>query len=241
MSPILILTLVCVVSYTFEIVFGLAGTILMLAVMSFFYDSKTLVIYSILPQILTGAIGLARSPRTVEIKYLAKMLAFAVLGGVAGLYLFYFLSLSVFHLLLASAITVFGLYLIVMPERLHINRFGAHTLDVLAGASQALFGISGPIAVTRLLGTLEGKTLIRNYALAFFLSLNVLRGVGYLIHGTVTAEIADMMLVSGPVIGVTLWFANSLHFRLNEIAFRRGVAWAILVGGVSLFYRGDFL
>ena len=54
MLPLALLTLVCVVTYTFEIVFGIAGTIMMLALMSFFYDARTLVIYSVLPQILVA-------------------------------------------------------------------------------------------------------------------------------------------------------------------------------------------
>ena len=66
MPLILILTIVCVVTYTFEITFGLAGTILMVVVMSHFYDTQTLVIYSILPQILVGTIGLIRSPKNVS-------------------------------------------------------------------------------------------------------------------------------------------------------------------------------
>ena len=85
MTALALLIVVCVVTYTIEIVFGLAGTILMLAILSLVYDSKTLVIYSILPQILVGTIGLARSPRTVEWRMLARMLGFAVLGAVGGL------------------------------------------------------------------------------------------------------------------------------------------------------------
>ena len=77
MLPLTLLTLVCVITYTIEITFGLAGTILMLMVLSFVFDTKTLVIYSILPQILVGSIGLIRSPKTVQPRVLAGMLAFA--------------------------------------------------------------------------------------------------------------------------------------------------------------------
>jgi len=234
MLPIALLTAVCALTYSFEIVFGLAGTIIMMMVMTFVFDTKTLVIYSALPQIMVGVIGLLRSPRTVEIGYLARMLAFASVGGVAGLYLFYFIPPSVFHTLLASAITVFGFYLVVFPSRLKLSRPIAHTLDVLAGASQALFGISGPIAMTRLLGSFQDKTVVRNYALAFFLSLNVLRVGSYVVGGTITPEIGRMMLISAPVLAVTLWFANHLHFKVNETLFRRVVAWIILFGGLSL-------
>jgi len=236
-AALALLTLVCVLTYTIEIVFGLAGTILMLALMSLVYDSKTLVIYSILPQILVATIGLARSPRTVELRMLAGMLGFAVIGSIVGLYLFYVAPLKIFEIALALAITVFGLYLIAMPDHVRLGRVTARALDTLAGVSQALFGVSGPIAMTRLLGTVRGKTEIRNYALAFFLALNLFRAGGYVVQGTITPDIAWMMLVSGPVLAVALWYSNHLHFRVNERLFRQVVTWMILLGGVSLLVR----
>ncbi len=237
MLPLVILTIVCALTYSFEIVFGLAGTILMLPVLSFFYDAKTLVVYSTLPQILVAVIGLARSPRTVKLEFLARMLLFAMLGAFAGLYLFYYLSPDVFRVLLAGAITVFGIYLVIAPGRLRFNNFSARLLDTLAGASQALFGISGPIAMTRLLGTFREKIVVRNYALAFFLPLNFFRAAGYVVNGTITVEIGKMMAFSAPFLALTLWYSNRLHFRVNEARFRRVVSWIILLGGISLFYR----
>ena len=236
-TALALLVIVCVLTYTIEIVFGLAGTILMLAILSLIYDSKTLVIYSILPQILVGTIGLARSPRTVQLPVLGGMLGAAILGAIGGLYLFYVFPTAAFELALACAITLFGVYLVSAPDRLRLNTAVARGLDVLAGFSQALFGISGPITMTRLLGTVHGKTHIRNYALAFFLSLNLFRAGGYLVQGTITPEIGFMMLVSGPVLAVSLWYSNHLHFHVNERLFRRVVTWMILLGGVSLLVR----
>ena len=73
MSALIILTIVCALTYTFEIVFGLAGTILMLPLLSFLFPVKTLVVYSVLPQILVAVIGLVRSPKKVDRKFLAGL------------------------------------------------------------------------------------------------------------------------------------------------------------------------
>lgn len=234
---LILLTLVCIFTYTFEIVFGLAGTILLLTLLTWLYDAKSLVVYSTLPQILVGSIGLARSPRTVHWPVLAAMLGFAVLGGVAGLYFFYRAPAGRFQLMLAAVISLFGLWLVLAPGRLRLTPALARVLDTLAGVSQALFGISGPVAMTRLLATYPDKTVVRNYALAFFLALNLFRVAGYLLNGSFTQDIAQMMLVSGPFIALALWFSNHLHFRVNERRFRQVVAWVILAGGVSLFFR----
>jgi uncharacterized membrane protein YfcA len=237
MLALIALTLVCIITYTFEIVFGLAGTVVLLTVLTWLYDAKTLVIYSVLPQILVAVIGLLRSPRTVRLEVLAGMLVFAGMGAVVGLYLFYQFPLPLFQMLLAGTITLFGIYLVVAPNRFRLTPALARTLDTLAGFSAALFGISGPITLTRLLATHADKTTVRNYALAFFLSTNLFRVGGYVLNGTFTQPILEMMLVSGPFIAVALWHSNQLHFHVNERLFRRVVAWVVLFGGLSLFLR----
>jgi len=236
LTLILILTLVCVFTYAFEITFGLAGTIMMLAAMSYFIDAKVLVVYSILPQILVATIGLHRSPKTVRLNVLAGMVGVAALGSLLGFYIFNQLSTDTFQLLLAAAISLSGLYLVIAPGRLKISGIIGRILDFVGGISQALFGISGPIAMTRLIATHTDKLVIRNYALAFFLSLNIFRGVGYTINGSITEPIIEMMLISAPILAISLWYSNHLHFKVQDAHFRRVVAWVILLGGVSLFF-----
>lgn len=233
---IAVLTVVCMLTYAFEITFGLAGTIMMVTVMSFFIDAKVLVIYSLLPQVLVGTIALTRSERTVELRFLGGMVGFAAIGSLAGFYVFYNISSELFQVLLAAMITLSGTYLVLAPGRLKIGPVSARVFDTVAGASMALFGISGPIAMTRLMGTFDTKLLIRNYALAFFLSMNLVRAAGYISNGTITGEIGRMMLISAPFLIVSLWYANHLHHRVNDAVFKRVVAWVILLGGLSMFY-----
>jgi len=159
------------------------------------------------------------------------------MGAVVGLYLFYQFPLPLFQTLLAATITVFGTYLVVAPNRFRLTPVLARSLDTLAGFSAALFGISGPVTLTRLLATYSDKTIVRNYALAFFLSMNLFRVGGYVLNGTFTLPILEMMLISGPFIAVALWHSNQLHFHVNEKLFRRVVAWVVLFGGLSLFFR----
>jgi uncharacterized membrane protein YfcA len=234
---VVLLTVVCALTYSFEIVFGLAGTIMMVAIMSLFVAPQVLVIYSLLPQILVALVGLGRTRRRLDVRLLAGMLGFAALGALLGLYLFFRLSPELFRRLFAAAIMVFGLYLVLTPKGLRLHPGVGRGLDVLAGVSQGLFGVSGPIAMTRLLGTVEHKTDVRNHALAFFLCLNLVRAGGYVVQRTITADIAMAMVWSAPVLLAVLWFANHLHVHVNEVWFRRVVAWAILLGGVSMWWH----
>jgi len=234
MELIALLTFVCVLTYTFEIVFGLAGTVLMLVTMTFFMDAKTLVVYSVLPQILVAVIGLWRAPRNVQPRELAGMIAFASLGGIAGLILFNQFSPEAFSTLLAFAITGFGLFLVVTPHRIRMPAPLLRVMDTLAGMAQTLFGISSPFTMTRLLATYDDKLMIRNYALAFFLTMNALRCTSYVVSGTFTRDIMEMMLISAPFLVVTLWLTSHWHAKVNNLWFRRVVSWAIFGGGVTM-------
>lgn len=234
MELIALLTFVCVLTYTFEIVFGLAGTVMMLVVMTFFMDAKTLVIYSVLPQILVAVIGLWRAPRNVHPHELGGMIGFAAVGGVAGLILFNQFPSDLFRTLLAFAITGFGLFLVVTPHRLRMPAPLLRVMDTLAGAAQTLFGISGPITMTRLLATYDDKLMIRNYALAFFLTMNAFRGTSYIVSGTFTRDILEMMTISAPFLVVALWMTSHWHAKVSNLWFRRVVSWAIFGGGVTM-------
>ncbi|MEK6772069.1 MAG: sulfite exporter TauE/SafE family protein [Pseudomonadota bacterium] len=237
MLALAILIIVCVLTYTVEITFGLAGTVLMLPLLSFWFDSKTLVVYSVMPQILTAGIGLSRSRGHVKIRIVAGMMATAVVGAFIGLWLFHLAPVDTFRILLAAAITAAGFYLVIAPHRVKLHPVAARLLDWLGGVSQGLFGISGPIIMTRLLATFEGKVLVRAYAFAFFLPLNVVRAVGYVFTGAYTPNIVEMMLFSAPFLVLALWYADRLHVHVNEKMFRRVVSWLILIGGLTLFYR----
>lgn len=228
-------------TYTFEIVYGLAGTILMLFIMSFFFDIKILVVYSTLPQILVAAIGLWRSPRTVALPALAHMLIFALLGSLVGMYLFNLFSTRLFHYMLAATISLFGIYLVLTPKIHALRRPWLHTLDFIGGISQQLFGLSGPVAMTRIMSTWHDKTTIRNYAFAFFLVLNLVRLASYVLQDIgsstpkLTNDLLTMMAWSAPIFCVTFWYANHLHFKVNDKHFKKTLSWIILLGGLALF------
>jgi uncharacterized membrane protein YfcA len=237
MVPLVLLTAVCVVTYSFEIIFGLAGTILMLPLLGFVYDSKTLVIYSVLPQILVAVVALARSPLTADRKVMTAMLGFAALGALAGFIMFYTFPGTIFQLLLATAITASGVFLLLAPARAQLGARSRPAFDMLAGASQALFGISGPVVLTRLLATFREKAVVRHYAFSFYLALNSLRAVVYLIRDSYTTEILGMMAFSAPFLALAFWYSNQLHLHVNERLFRRVVSWLILIGGLTLFLQ----
>lgn len=209
----------------------------MLMVMHFFADAKTLVIYSALPQILTASIGLYRSPRVLDIRFLLSMLVFASFGALVGIYLFYRIPVHLFQYLLAVFVVVAGVWLILNPQTGKLSGLTGRVLDILAGMAQMLVGISGPVAMTRLLATFDSKIVVRNLAFAFFLTLNLVRVGEYAVRGVLTDDIQKAMLISAPVLVLVLWFSSQMHIHVNDAWFRKVVSWVILFGGLTLFLR----
>jgi uncharacterized membrane protein YfcA len=231
-----LLIAVCALTYSFEIVFGLAGTVLMLPILGFFFDSKTLVVYSLLPQLLVASIALAHSHRKLDLKLLLSMLGLAALGSILGGYFFVRIPPLIFRRMLAAVIMLAGILLVVSP-RFRLAKTGQRILDFAAGVSHALFGISGPIVMTRLLGSLEDKTVIRNNALCVFSGLNCIRAGYYFANGAITPQIQKMFFVSAFFLIPVLLLANRLHFKLNDTLFKKAVAWIILFCGIVYLLR----
>ena len=195
---LVILTLVCAVTYAVEIVFGLGGTVLMVPLLRWWFPEKTLIMFSVLPQIMVAVVGLIASPWVIQWRFLLKVLAFASAGAVLGLVVFLNISAQQFALWLALVLIAAGAYLFYRPHVLRLSRTAGHTLDIGAGFSQGLFGISGPISMTRFLGTFNDKTVVRNYGFAFFLALNLVRAIGYAVSGELDKELFRMMWITAP-------------------------------------------
>lgn len=232
------LIVICSITYSFEVVFGLAGTVIMVAILSFVIPSKTLVVYSLLPQIIVGSIVLIKSFGSGKVNKIeaTKMLASALAGAITGSYLFALVPNQMFKQILSVVIILVGIYLIVSPSFNTHKRFRL-ILDLSAGISHSLFGISGPIVMTRLMGTFQDKTVIRNNALLFYLGLNMIRLINYISNKMITPNIWKLYFYSAPALILVLFFAEKLHSRISDIKFKKIVAWLILISGVVYFIR----
>ncbi len=236
MESMIFLIVVCSLTYSFEIIFGLAGTIMMMPVLGFVFDSKTLVIYSLLPQMMVTSIALSKSYRKINIKEWAIMMVSATIGALAGSYLFGYIPNDIFKRILAAIIILSGIYLVISPG-FKAGKKSRRIMDLFAGLSHSLFGISGPIVMTRLLGTFEDKTVIRNGALLFFFSLNIIRVINYRINNLITPEIWNMFAASAPFLFIVLYFAERLHIKISDQRFKRVIAWVILLSGIIFLFH----
>ena len=233
---IIILIIVCAITFSFEIVFGLAGTILMITIMSIFIDSRILIIYSILPQVLVALIALGKSYKNIDFKNIFQMILVASLGVIIGTFFFKGISHETFEILLALIITGAGIFMIISPS-FNINKTTQKIMDFSSGLSHSIFAISGPIVMTRLMGSYSDKTKIRNSAFMFYLGINIVRIINYTINNTVTPEIFKLFYISAPVLIVVLFFADKLHFKIKNDTFKKNVAWIIFFSGIYMLAK----
>ena len=169
------------------------------------------------------------------------MLMFAFIGMLVGMLIFHYLNERLFELLLAIFITACGVYIVTSHDNPRFKKSTLHSLDFTAGMSQQMFGISGPIAMTRIIGSHSDKTVIRNYALAFFLSLNIVRALSYIvveINSTgwtlFNPQILKAMVIAAPILLITLLVSNQMHFKVRQESFKKILSWVILIGGLYM-------
>lgn len=235
MGLMIFLIITCSLTYSFEIIFGLAGTIMMMPILGFAFESKTLVIYSLLPQMMVTAIALIKSYRKINLKEWTLILVSATVGAIAGSYLFGYIPNNIFKRMLAIIIILSGIYLVISPE-FKAGKKGRRIMDLFAGFSHSLFGISGPIVMTRLLGTFDDKTVIRNSALLLYFALNIVRAVNYQVNDLITTDIWIMFAISAPFLFIALFLSDKLHFKISDQKFKKVVSWIILLSGVIYFF-----
>lgn len=231
-----ILIFVCSITYSIQMIFGIGGTILMIPALSFFFDVKTLIIYSILPQILVAGIALIKSHKQIDRKELLRMFIVVSCGVIIGSIFFKKIPYSYYHILLALIIITAGLFMIFSPE-FKIGKKRKWLLDFLSGFFHSVFAISGPIIMTRLMATYRNKTKIRNSACAFYIGVNIFRGFNYTIHHSINFKIWKMILVSSPFLLVVFVFADKLHYKIKDEVFKKYLAWIILISGVFLLSK----
>ena len=111
-----LLIVVCCLTYSFEAIFGLAGTILMMPIGVLIMDAKTLVIFALLPQLASSTVVLSTSAKKINQKLLVQMFILAAIGALIGLWVFSQISSDLLKLVLGISITIAGLLMLLTPN-----------------------------------------------------------------------------------------------------------------------------
>lgn len=107
-------------------------------------------------------------------------------------------------------------------------------VGLVSGLLTGLFGTGGPPLVLYYQLAGIGKAAFRGNLMAIFLLMTLIRVPSYAGMGLITPERLWSSLMVLPAVLVGAWLGNSLHLRIDESAFRRLVAGALVVLGVLL-------
>lgn len=237
MTTIVILTLAACAAYSFEVVFGLAGTVLLIAGLGFYVDPRFLVVYSLMPQVSGQLIALVATPIRLDRKVLLQFGFSASLGAALGFWLFGELVGAAFMYVLAGVIIASGVFMVLSPSNIRLYLPMKLGLDFISGVGGVLYGISGPTVATRMMATFEDKTAIRNHSFVIFLFFNLARLLTYFYNHSFTEEVVTAYLASAPFVIAAQLLANRVHLRVNQALFRKVVALMVLLGGILLLLR----
>ncbi len=108
---------------------------------------------------------------------------------------------------------------------------------LLGGILGGLFGTSGPPVVAFLETRLARGAALRSTLLAYFLSVNSLRIVGYAAVALFSGAIFQTMLAMLPAAALGAWAGATLQQRAGERGFRLAVAGVLLITGTALALR----
>ena len=217
--------------YFFESVFGIAGTIIWLSVMSFFVDIKPLIFLGFLTG-LSAAFSIFLSGRK-DFSFLKwkKMVLFAFPTALLGAFMIDSFSPDIL-------LKVFGVFLVgagffsLFPRLFHLNIWGERFFLLLGGWIQGLFGTGGPLVVVAMKRNFLHKSEMRATLAAFFLFFQALRGGQYYVQGSFDFFLLLPFWWIPPLIFIAVFLGLRVHISISEEIFQKGVSLLIIFSGI---------
>lgn len=170
--------------------------------------------------------------------FILPVIPFALIGVLTGLILFHQLSTPALYQSLGIFIILFSIFLTTSIE---INRHRSFMWVIPAGLfggmAGTLFGMGGPFyaAYMRLQG-LHPYVYRANFAMIFILD-GALRLTGYYGTGLVTVDLLSLLLVSIPIMLISVFFGGLFHHRLRNWNIKRAIRILSMAGGVALIIK----
>jgi uncharacterized membrane protein YfcA len=238
---LIIAALVALLAFFVQGFTGFGASLVLAPLLLFVLDLHTAVVASALVQVPIG-MWLTWNARTaIDRPALGLLLPASVIGLVAGT-----LALALVETIWLQRLCGLLTALFALDVLRRVWRgVAAHPWPNWAGAGAGLvggvlgglFGTSGPPVVAFLETRLPRGAALRGTLLAYFLSVNSLRIVGYAAVALFSGAIVQTSLAMLPAAAVGAWAGATLQQRVGERGFRLAVAGVLLATGVALAVR----
>jgi uncharacterized membrane protein YfcA len=180
-----------------------------------------------------------RTRRQAELRELAALVPFTLVGLTLGVTLLVRLPRSATLLALGLFVCAFALYVIFRRETARrLGRGWAAPAGIAGGVIGALFGMGGPPYVMYIAGRVADPAAQRA-TISQMVILNVgLRVAAFAVAGLLAPRalwVATVMLM--PVAWAGVWAGNRVHVRLAPATVARIIGAVLLVSGIALIVR----
>lgn len=236
-----VLTVTIVVLATFAAsAFGFGEALLAVPLLLLFLPAEVVAPLTILVSILLGGMIVVQDRRDVQIRQVAGLLFYSLLGTPLGILLLMFAPEGVIKRLLGAVILLFAIYSLFGTQRpVQISARWQWAFGVAAGVLGGAYGMNGPPVV--LYGTLRRwtPTVFRASLQGFFLPASLVIAAGYWFAGLWSPEALWYTLYSLPGCVVAILLGRRLNQRLEPEAFHRYVyAGLVLIAALLIVAPG---
>jgi hypothetical protein len=199
------------------------------------------VVASALVQVPVGIWLTTGARRAVDRPSLVSLVPASSVGLAVGTFALAALQVAWLARLCGALTALFALDVLRRALRRSITRpwpaWVAMPAGFASGLLAGLFGTSGPPVIAFLERQLERGAALRATLLAYFLSVNLLRLLGYGVASLYSPEVALVAAAMVPAAALGAWAGASLQRRAAEGSFRLAVAAVLLLTGLALAAR----
>ena len=110
---------------------------------------------------------------------------------------------------------------------------------MLGGAVGTTFGTMASVFYAIYFDVIRmAKDNFRASMSAILVALGIVRGLGYWAVGEYSRDVLITVAIALPMMLVGIFIGNRIHTGLSELAFRRLIAFALMVSGLALLAKG---
>ncbi len=233
----ILLGLIIFLSYTIQAMTGFGSIVLAITFGSFFYPIKEILPILVMLDLLLNLYIISRHFSHVEKELLLrKIFPLMFAGAIFGLSIFKSYAGSSKRLLgfvvtFLAGFELFNFYRRkeeeIRPEVLNFFVFGS-------GVVEGMYASGGPLLVYVLNKLRLEKSAFRSTLALLWIVMDIVLIMAYVFMGILgRGEILKTLLFL-PVVGVSLYVGEFLHFRVDEKSFRLVVLYVLLIGGLSI-------
>jgi len=178
----------------------------------------------------------------VQWYFVLPLIPFTLIGVITGLILFHQLSSPALYQSLGTFIILFALFLMTTTEvNRHRSFMWVIPAGVFGGMAGTLFGMGGPFyaAYMRLQG-MHPYVFRANFAMIFIMD-GTFRLTGYFGTGLVTSDLLELLIVSVPIMLVSVFIGGLMHQRLRNWNIKRDIRILSMAGGVALIVKSFYM